>query len=122
MDHRDQDYERTSVRKSLILCFDGTGNKLTESQTGGDSNIIEIFSKLDRQDRNLQAYYQPGIGTYVQKKNFSHGGTFEKISAWYQKSKDSAIGTSFEHHIIGGYKVCFEHETSTNSLTSLGSS
>lgn len=104
MDYREQGHERASTRKSLVLCFDGTGNKLTESENGGDSNIIEIFSKLDRQDRNLQAYYQPGIGTYVQTKSFSHTGTFEKISSWYQKTKDSAIGTSFEHHVMGGYR------------------
>jgi uncharacterized protein (DUF2235 family) len=28
----------------------------------------------------------------------------ERISSWYQKAKDSAIGSSFDKHVVGGYR------------------
>ena len=34
------------VRKKLILCFDGTGNKFKGNS--GDTNILKIFRMLDR--------------------------------------------------------------------------
>lgn len=43
-------------KRTLVLCFDGTGNQFTG--TNGDSNIIKIFSMLDRENPNLYAYYQ----------------------------------------------------------------
>jgi uncharacterized protein (DUF2235 family) len=36
--------------KHLILCFDGTGNKFQGNAS--DSNIVKIFSLLDREDAN----------------------------------------------------------------------
>ena len=59
-------YHRPAARQrhALILCFDGTGNKF--SGNSGDSNIIKIFSMIDRQNPHVHSYYQPGIGTYIE--------------------------------------------------------
>jgi uncharacterized protein (DUF2235 family) len=27
-----------------------------------------------------------------------------RISSWYAKAKDSAIGSSFDQHVVGGYR------------------
>ncbi|KAI5464996.1 hypothetical protein BGZ63DRAFT_168455 [Mariannaea sp. PMI_226] len=88
--------------KKLVLCFDGTGNKFHGDDS--DSNILKIFRLLDRSDRDQFHYYQPGIGTYVVSGSLSHTGHRERLKSWYLKCKDSAVGTSFDQHVVGGYK------------------
>jgi uncharacterized protein (DUF2235 family) len=92
-----------SHRRKFVLCFDGTGNKF--SGTDSDSNILKIYRMLDRTDHTQFHYYQPGIGTYVTSNTLSHTSTFSRFKSWYAKAKDSAVGTSFDQHVIGGYKV-----------------
>jgi len=77
-------------RKKFVLCFDGTGNKFSGSDS--DSNILKIYRMLDRSDDSQFHYYQPGIGTYVMSKSLSHTSTIDRIRSSYQKSKDSAVG------------------------------
>lgn len=52
----------------------------------------------------LVHYYQPGIGTYVVSNSLSHTSVGARIRSWYMKAKDSAIGSSFDHHVVGGYR------------------
>ncbi|KAF2405393.1 hypothetical protein EJ06DRAFT_502573 [Trichodelitschia bisporula] len=94
-------------RKSFVLCFDGTGNEF--SGTDSDSNILKIFRMLDRSEESQFHYYQPGIGTYVECSSLSHTGKIEQLKLWYKKAKDSAIGTSFDHHVMGGYKFLMRY-------------
>jgi uncharacterized protein (DUF2235 family) len=47
---------------------------------------------------------QAGIGTYVVSNHLSHTGTLDKIKSWYMKAKDEAIGSSFDQHVVGGYR------------------
>ncbi|TLD05098.1 uncharacterized protein PgNI_09089 [Pyricularia grisea] len=86
----------------LVLCFDGTGNKFRGDES--DSNILKIFRMLDRTARDQYHYYQPGIGTYVVSNNLSHGSLRARFKANMQKAKDSAIGSSFDQHVVGGYR------------------
>jgi uncharacterized protein (DUF2235 family) len=90
-------------RKKFILCFDGTGNKF--SGTDSDSNILKIYRMLDRNDSSQFHYYQPGIGTYVTTDSLSHTSKIARVKSWYLKAKDSAVGISFDQHVMGGYKV-----------------
>ncbi|KAG5952336.1 hypothetical protein E4U58_000838 [Claviceps cyperi] len=88
--------------RKLILCFDGTGNKFHGNES--DSNILKIFRMLDRSASDQYHYYQPGIGTYVISDSLSHSGLRARMKSWYQKAKDSAIGSSFDQHVVGGYR------------------
>ncbi|KAG6119921.1 hypothetical protein E4U13_007088 [Claviceps humidiphila] len=88
--------------RKLILCFDGTGNKFHGNES--DSNILKIFRMLDRSAGDQYHYYQPGIGTYVISDSLSHSGLRARMKSWYQKAKDSAIGSSFDQHVVGGYR------------------
>lgn len=45
-----------------------------------------------------------GIGTYVISDSLSHSGLRARIKSWYEKAKDSAIGSSFDQHVVGGYR------------------
>ncbi|KAM0263004.1 hypothetical protein ACHAQJ_001382 [Trichoderma viride] len=88
--------------RKLILCFDGTGNKFHGDES--DSNILKIFRMLDRTADDQYHYYQPGIGTYVVSSSFSHTSMKARLRSWYQKTKDSAVGSSFDQHVVGGYR------------------
>lgn len=45
-----------------------------------------------------------GIGTYVVSKSLSHTSLRSRFRSWYQKAKDSAVGSSFDQHVVGGYR------------------
>ncbi|OJD35036.1 short chain dehydrogenase reductase family [Diplodia corticola] len=94
-------------KRIFVLCFDGTGNKF--QGTDADSNILKIFRMLDRRDGSQFSYYQPGIGTYVTSGSLSHTSHWQRFSSWYAKTKDSAIGTSFAEHVMGGYKFLMRY-------------
>lgn len=93
--------------KTFVLCFDGTGNKF--SGTDADSNILKIYRMLDRNQGHQFHYYQPGIGTYVTTNSLSHTSLPARLNSWYQKAKDSAVGTSFDEHVMGGYKFLMRY-------------
>ncbi|KAL8697105.1 MAG: hypothetical protein Q9224_002466 [Gallowayella concinna] len=68
---------------------------------------------LDRSNGVDAHYYQPGIGTYVNTHNLSHTSLTTRLNSWYQKAKDSAVGTSFDSHVMGGYKFlmrCYQDD------------
>ncbi|PNY29132.1 oxidoreductase [Tolypocladium capitatum] len=94
--------DRSRGPRKLILCFDGTGNKFHGDES--DSNILKIFRMLDRTAGDQYHYYQPGIGTYVVSGSLDHTGVWARIKSWYQKAKDSAVGSSFDQHVVGGYR------------------
>ncbi|ROT38440.1 hypothetical protein SODALDRAFT_333015 [Sodiomyces alkalinus F11] len=93
--------------KKLVLCFDGTGNKFHGDDR--DSNILKIFRMLDSSSDDQYQYYQPGIGTYVVSESLSHTGVKAKVTSWYQMAKDSAIGSSFDQHVVGGYRFLMKY-------------
>ncbi|KAL8842634.1 MAG: hypothetical protein Q9170_000409 [Blastenia crenularia] len=68
---------------------------------------------LDRSNGVDAHYYQPGIGTYVNTHNLSHTSVTTRLISWYKKAKDSAVGTSFDSHVMGGYKFlmrCYQDD------------
>ncbi|ROV90353.1 hypothetical protein VMCG_09737 [Cytospora schulzeri] len=86
----------------LVLCFDGTGN--TFNGNDSDSNILKIYRMLDRTADDQYHYYQPGIGTYIVSRSLSHTSLSSRLRSWYMKAKDSAVGSSFDQHVVGGYR------------------
>jgi uncharacterized protein (DUF2235 family) len=96
-----------SKPKTFVLCFDGTGNKF--SGTEADSNILKIYRMLDKDQGDQFHYYQPGIGTYVTSGNLEHTSIATRVASWYAKAKDSAVGTSFAHHVMGGYRFLMRY-------------
>ncbi|KAI8935647.1 hypothetical protein NX059_007173 [Plenodomus lindquistii] len=111
---------RTHVPKKFVLCFDGTGNKF--SGTDADSNILKVYRMLDRNGDDQYHYYQPGIGTYVTRANGSMTRTsrLEKFQSWYAKAKDSAVGTSFDQHVMAGYRFLMRYYTPGDDIYFFG--
>ncbi|KAJ5132450.1 hypothetical protein N7448_006608 [Penicillium atrosanguineum] len=104
--------------KQFVLCFDGTGNKFAGDES--DSNVLKIFRMLDRSKSHQYHYYQPGIGTYVTSKSLSSHGRIQRIKSWYQKAKDSAIGSSFDEHVMGGYKFLMRYYSPGDQIFFIG--
>ncbi|KAJ5174493.1 uncharacterized protein N7482_000370 [Penicillium canariense] len=104
--------------KQFVLCFDGTGNKFAGDES--DSNVLKIFRMLDRSKSHQYHYYQPGIGTYVTTKSLSSHGRVQRIKSWYQKAKDSAIGSSFDEHVMGGYKFLMRYYSPGDEIFFIG--
>ncbi|KAL2266769.1 hypothetical protein VTJ83DRAFT_6121 [Remersonia thermophila] len=93
--------------RNMVLCFDGTGNKFHGTES--DSNILKIFRLLDRTASDQYHYYQPGIGTYVVSNDLTRKGIRARIKSQYTKAKDSAIGSSFDQHVVGGYRFLMRY-------------
>ncbi|KAH8426873.1 T6SS phospholipase effector Tle1-like catalytic domain-containing protein [Aspergillus melleus] len=104
--------------KQFVLCFDGTGNKFCGDES--DSNVLKIFRMLDRSKSHQFHYYQPGIGTYVTSKSLSSHGRFQRIKSAYLKAKDSAVGSSFDEHVMGGYKFLMRYYTPGDEIYFIG--
>lgn len=64
---------------------------------------------LDRSRGHQYHYYQPGIGTYVSSHTLGSKGRIERIKSSYKKAKDAALGSSFEEHVLGGYKFLMRY-------------
>jgi uncharacterized protein (DUF2235 family) len=75
---------------------------------------------LDRSRGHQYHYYQPGIGTYVTSTSLSSTGTFHRIKSAYLKAKDSAIGSSFDEHVMGGYKFLMRYYTPGDDIYFFG--
>ncbi|OJJ85234.1 T6SS phospholipase effector Tle1-like catalytic domain-containing protein [Aspergillus glaucus CBS 516.65] len=88
--------------RELVLCFDGTGN--TFRADGGESNILKIFRLLDRTKENRYCYYQPGIGTEISPSSLASLALRPTTKLNTQKALDLALATSFNKHVIGGYR------------------
>lgn len=64
---------------------------------------------LDRNQGRQFHYYQPGIGTYVTTASLSNTGLLSRIKGSYMKAKDSAVGSSFAEHVMGGYRFLMRY-------------
>ncbi|KAB8342812.1 hypothetical protein FH972_022410 [Carpinus fangiana] len=104
--------------KRLVLCFDGTGNDFQGNTS--DTNVVKLYDKLDRDDNNQYHYYQPGIGTYS-----ISGGSVNK-TAWgsmkdsVSKTIDSAFGTTFDAHVMAGYRFLMRYYDSGDKIYMFG--
>ncbi|KAF5988630.1 short chain dehydrogenase reductase family [Fusarium bulbicola] len=91
----------------LILCFDGTGN--TFSGTNADTNVVKILRKLDRNHKKQFHYYQTGIGTYDVNENSVHKTPIGEVRSKVSKAIDSGFGTTFDAHIMAGYRFLMRY-------------
>ncbi|KAL6918995.1 hypothetical protein ACHAPO_009268 [Fusarium lateritium] len=91
----------------LILCFDGTGN--TFSGTNADTNVVKILRKLDRNNNKQYHYYQTGIGTYDVNESSIHKSTLGEVKSKVSKVIDQGFGTTFDAHIMAGYRFLMRY-------------
>ncbi|KAL2753092.1 hypothetical protein ACRALDRAFT_2112556 [Sodiomyces alcalophilus JCM 7366] len=93
--------------KKLILCFDGTGNEFTGSNA--DTNVVKLLNKLDRNDPNQYHYYQTGIGTYDINETSVNKTWYGEMKSSLSKTIDQGIGTTFDAHVMAGYRFLMRY-------------
>ncbi|PLN81887.1 hypothetical protein BDW42DRAFT_200665 [Aspergillus taichungensis] len=91
------DCEDTPPTRELVLCFDGTGN--TFRADGEESNILKIFRMLDRTKEK-----RSGIGTDITPGAFANLAFRPFSNLPTHKIFDQALATSFDQHVIRGYR------------------
>ncbi|KAH8753513.1 hypothetical protein F5883DRAFT_432281 [Diaporthe sp. PMI_573] len=106
------------VPKKLVLCFDGTGNTFTGSNS--DTNVVKILSKLDRNDPHQYHYYQTGIGTYDINDESVNKSIFGEIKSSISQTVDQAIGTTFDSHVMAGYRFLMRYYDSGDKIYMFG--
>ncbi|GAB1524336.1 hypothetical protein RhiTH_007489 [Rhizoctonia solani] len=85
--------------RTLVLCFDGTGDQFDQD----NSNIVQFFQLLKKDDRNKQmVYYQAGIGT--SSKHF-----VTPIAIALSKAADMAIAHGLRDHVTDGYEFLMQN-------------
>ncbi|KAI9368585.1 hypothetical protein BJX61DRAFT_546405 [Aspergillus egyptiacus] len=85
----------------LVLCFDGTGN--TFSGSNADTNVVKILNKLDRHCPQQYHYYQN-----INEKSVNKTWLGEMRSSVSQ-TLDQAFGTTFDHHVMAGYRFLMRY-------------
>ncbi|KAF8623792.1 hypothetical protein AX17_007295 [Amanita inopinata Kibby_2008] len=88
-----------SKERTMVLCFDGTGNKF-----GTNSNVVRFFRALIKDRLGEQVvYYQPGIGTYNKRAFITH--TMNTISS----ALDAGIALHLDDHVKEGYQFIMQN-------------
>ncbi|CAM1509631.1 Fc.00g033700.m01.CDS01 [Cosmosporella sp. VM-42] len=104
--------------KKLILCFDGTGN--TFSGTNADTNVVKLLSKLDRNHPNQYHYYQTGIGTYDINETSVNKSFLGSVSNSVSQTLDQGFGTTFDAHVMAGYRFLMRYYESGAKIYMFG--
>ncbi|KAF5372317.1 hypothetical protein D9615_009242 [Tricholomella constricta] len=90
--------------RTLILCFDGTGDQFDADVWLQNSNIVELFAMLKKDDREQQmCYYQAGIGTYTNPEIAT------PMMAKISKALDEAIAWNLDAHVMDGYEFLMQN-------------
>lgn len=75
---------------------------------------------LDRNDTRQLHYYQPGFGTYSTSNWLSHNTHDNLPKRWYFNAKDAALGTTFDEHVMDGYKFLMRFYSPGDSIYIFG--
>lgn len=87
------------MSRNIVVCCDGTGNKVTVNE---NSNIIHLFASLEKSATQL-CYYSPGLGTitplWVERN---------RSKKWF-KFKARVSGYSLKNNVLDAYKFITEN-------------
>ena len=85
--------------KNIVVCCDGTGNKLDVSRT----NVVRFFWALDCRNPDEQvAYYHPGVGTMPAK------AALWFVSRWLTRMAGLAVGYGTLENVADAYGFIVE--------------
>jgi uncharacterized protein (DUF2235 family) len=111
-------FDESREPKKLILCFDGTGN--TFSGSNADTNVVKILSNLDRNDPHQYHYYQTGIGTYDVTDQTVNKTWLGEMRSSISQTIDQGIGTTFDAHVLAGYRFLMRYYDSGDKIYMFG--
>ncbi|KAF8323169.1 hypothetical protein DL93DRAFT_2092864 [Clavulina sp. PMI_390] len=79
--------------RNIVICFDGTANSFNQYKT----NIVKIFTFLEKETPEQLCYYQTGVGTYLGP------GWTNGLLSWFGKVADEGVAWDLDRHVMGGY-------------------
>ncbi|KAK7060115.1 hypothetical protein VNI00_000879 [Paramarasmius palmivorus] len=90
--------------RNLVVCIDGTANQFSDKNT----NVVELYSRLEKSDHLQVTFYNSGIGTYA---NPSWKSLTYYRQVIYHKI-DLAIAWRFEKILLSAYEwLCEQYQT-----------
>lgn len=95
-------------QRRLVLCFDGTGNAFQGNPA--DTNIVKLLEMFDHASDNQKHYYQPGIGTYTADGSVNRN-FIKRTGAYISQTIDSGLATTFDQHVMAGYRFLMRYYT-----------
>ncbi|KAK3395059.1 hypothetical protein B0H63DRAFT_408362 [Podospora didyma] len=104
--------------RKLVLCFDGTGNAFSGSNS--DTNVVKLLSKLDRNDPDQFHYYQTGIGTYDIDATSVDRSWIASFMSSIEQTMDQGFGTGFDAHVLAGYRFLMRYYDSGDKIYMFG--
>src|SRR5690349_17016475 len=87
------------MSKNIIICCDGTGNQFGEV----NSNVVKLFTMLDKSASDQVAFYDPGVGT------MSDPNVITPWSKYFSKLLGLAFGRGLMRNITDAYSYLMEH-------------
>jgi uncharacterized protein (DUF2235 family) len=84
--------------KNIVVCCDGTGNEYSDRNT----NVVKLFSVLERDPTTQVAFYDPGVGT------FSAPAALTKTARFVTKVFGLAFGSGIIKNIGDAYRFIME--------------
>lgn len=75
---------------------------------------------LDRNDTRQIHYYQPGFGTYTTSIWMSDKTRGNAVARWFSNAKDAAAGTTFDEHVMDGYRFLMRFYYPADSIYIFG--
>ncbi|KAF9025073.1 WD40 repeat-like protein [Hymenopellis radicata] len=82
--------------RNLVVCIDGTSNQFGTK----NSNVVEFYSLIKKEEANQRTWYNSGIGTYAKPSWKSLSYLRRTIS----HKIDMAIAWNFERIVCGAYR------------------
>jgi uncharacterized protein (DUF2235 family) len=82
------------VSKNVVLCLDGTNNKIKAQK----SNVLMLYQAIVKDPARQAVYYQPGVGT------FSSPGTWTPAGRTLTRSLGSVFGFGFRQNLGDAYR------------------
>ncbi|KAF9817319.1 hypothetical protein IEO21_03579 [Rhodonia placenta] len=89
----------TNKPRTLILCFDGTADQFSDTNT----NVVKLYSLFKKEESEQLCYYQPGIGTYL------NDGVVSPFFEWGAKILDQGVAWYLDAHVRGGYQFLMQN-------------
>jgi uncharacterized protein (DUF2235 family) len=80
--------------KNIVVCCDGTNNQLESDPT----NVLRMYSVLERDPQRQIGYYEPGVGTSGQPG--TRGAIAKRLSLAYGQ----AFGVGFTRNLEDAYR------------------
>lgn len=87
------------MARNLVLCLDGTNNQFSTTNT----NVVKLYTMLDRTRADQLSYYQPGIGTLTPPGVWGH------IKGWVVKEIDLATAWLLSTHVTDAYRFLMRY-------------